>query len=145
MIEIPWTWTFIRRKARRWGPAVICVGLTGTAVAYFASSLPQAYRYFQYRAPMRAMAREAAKTGLEYDDAVKNPAAVKGKPVRWFITHPGHFWFCGDNQNRPILWSGAPPAMMETGQNGSSHGRWVLATVDSVEPRGVVLDFHGFD
>lgn len=114
--------------------------LVGIFLCYCALRAPEAIDYWRARAPLRELAREARRHRLGYEDVVKNPGAATGQPVRWFLTHPARDqWFYKGNAGMPVLWDGAPPDMVETGQSGMSHGETVVAIVAGATPQGVLL------
>ena len=90
------------------------------------------------------LSSEARRAGITYRDALQRPEWAAGKPVHWFITHPGpgRYYYGGD-AGLPIVWQGKEPPIPEIGQNGSSRGDEVLAVVHSAGPRGVVLVYAG--
>ena len=136
------------RKTLQWAASLGFVALCCAALAYSVLAVPRLAAggiKGLTAAFLERYAANADRECREYDEAVKDPAAARGKQVRWFISHPGNAWLCGDSQNRPISWSGGAPDMPETGQSGQSRGRWVLATVDSVGPKGVCLGLRGLD
>jgi hypothetical protein len=136
------------RKIIHWAASLFFVGLICALIGYSVFSLPRALSYASKTALTAWLSRHAEQADREcreYDDAVRDPAAARGEPVRWFISHPGKDWLCGDDRNRPIRWSSTAPDMMETGQSGQSRGQWVRARVDSAGPGGVVLLFERLD
>ena len=136
------------RKILHWSVALLFVGLVCALLGYSVFSLPRALSYATKTAATAWLARHAEKADeecREYDAALRDPVSARGKPVRWFISHPGRDWLCGDDRNRPIRWSSGAPDIMETGQSGQSRGQWVRATVDSAGPTGVVLAFERLD
>ena len=113
--------------------------LAGIFFTYLAFHVPDAIDYWKAREPIRQLGREADRYGLTYGDVLRNPTAAIGKPVRWFVTHPGDQWFYRGNASMLIVWEDQPPEMVETGQSGSSHGETIIAHVVEVTQRGVVL------
>ncbi len=57
--------------------------IAGMIIPYVATRLPVAAAYWKARAPVRALAREAARDNITYDGARQTPAASFGKPVAW--------------------------------------------------------------
>src|SRR6266404_3161748 len=104
------------RRALQWTASLSFIGL----VLFVAASSPR-WTLGGLKALtigwMSVHAEEADRECREYDDAVRAPARLRGKRVRWFVSHPGNAWLCGDNPSRPISWSSGAPNMMETGQS----------------------------
>jgi len=136
-------WRRLRLAASRYGKLVVGIGCAVIFAGYILFHMPQAIEEWQNRAEVRQLAREAAQHPLTYQDVLKDPDAAKGRLVSWWITHPGHYWFYGEDHRLPILWEGPAPDMVETGQSGSSHGAKVVAAVQGVKPLGVVLVYRG--
>ena len=117
------------------GGALACV------VAYGLAWVPAALRHRTSRAPDRALAAQAARLALTYEDARRAPAAHKGQPVAWLITRIGDGYFYGGDPALPIRWSGPAPALPPADKHG--YGERLVCVVEGAGPEGVVLTYRG--
>ena len=116
-----------------WKNRILFSALAIGFVAYILLWSPGALANWLESAPSVSQAKEFA---LTFDLVLEDPAAAKGKPVRWHISHPGPAWFYRGDQSKPIGWMGPTPDLVD-----NRRPYRILATVVDVDNGTVVLSF----
>lgn len=110
--------------------------------AYAVSTLPTALDYWRSQAPVRELAREAAKLDLTYEDVVALSARAAGKPVRWPVLHPTKdLWHYAGDPSLQVSWAHSSPDIPPMGK--ASRIEWIVAIVVSSKPGLVTLNYKG--